>query len=159
VRYAALAVSSRAADAVSTTGQTLNQTTGVREPVTAVRAAIASLGENERTNTITQSGGGGLGGSVVAVGGAAAMIGFALTVGALIGGAVALAITVLSSTAAGCLVLTVGTRRVLEVFHWKKYGQLPPPRPMLTVNRPMIEAPGPRPVPRMTVSRADYIDT
>jgi hypothetical protein len=111
------------------------------------------------TNTITQSGrGGGLGGTVVAIGAAAAMIAFALTVGALIGGAVALGITVLSSTAAGCLVLTVGTRRVLEVFHWKKYGQLPPPRPMLTVNRPMIDAPGPRPVPRMTVSRADYID-
>jgi hypothetical protein len=26
------------------------------------------------------------------------------------------------------------------------------------VNRPMIEAPRPRPVPRMTVSRADYTD-
>lgn len=80
----------------------------------------------------------------------------AVTIAAQIGGAVALAIIVLSSTLAGCLTATVFTRRVLEVLQWRRTGQLPPPRPLLTVNRPAaIEPPAPH-VPRMTVTRADY---
>ena len=94
-------------------------------------------------------------GTVLAVGAAAALVAGAVTVAALIGGAVAIAVIVLSSTAAGCLALTVGTHRVLEVLHWRRTGQLPQPRPLVTVNRPALEPPAVH-VPRMTVSRADY---
>jgi hypothetical protein len=105
----------------------------------------------------TNTGGGGLGGSVLTVGAAAAMVVFAMTVGALVGGAAALAITVLAWTGAGCLALSSLTRNALHVAHWRTTRQLPPQRPLLTVNRPLpydqIEAPV---AARMRVTRADY---
>jgi len=94
--------------------------------------------------------------AILAVGAAAGLVAFAAVLAAIIGGAVAIAIIVLSSTAAGCLLITVGTHRVLEVLQWQRTGQLPQPRPLVTINRPLpIEPPAPH-VPRMTVTRADY---
>jgi hypothetical protein len=107
------------------------------------------------SNHVTTNSGGGLGGSVLTGGAAAAMVVFAMTVGALVGGAAALAITVLAWTGAGCLALSSLTRNALHVAHWRTTRQLPPQRPLLTVNRPLPIDP---PSPRMTVTRADYLD-
>jgi hypothetical protein len=94
-------------------------------------------------------------GAILAVGFAAAMISAAIVIGTLIGGAVAFAITVLAATTAGILAVRACTRSALEVAHWRATRQLPPQRPLLTINRPLpIEAPQ----PQMRVTRADYPD-
>jgi hypothetical protein len=107
------------------------------------------------SNHATVNNGSGLGGGILAIGAAAAMVAFAMTVGALIGGAAALAIVILAWTGAGVLILRALTRSALEVAHWRATRQLPPQRPLLTINRPLAI---PEPAPRMTVTRADYPD-
>jgi hypothetical protein len=111
------------------------------------------------SNNVKMSGGGGGGGVALLAGAGLLVIApVALVVGTLIGGAIALMLIVLGSAAAGCLVLNTVVRRCLDVAHWKKFGQLPPPRGPVTVNlrRPaapeQIEAPAPR------VERATFWD-
>ena len=110
------------------------------------------------SNNITTHSGGGLGGGVLAIGAAAAMVAFAMTVAVVIGGAVALAVLVLACTGAGCLVLSSVTRNVLHVAHWRATRQLPPSTPLVTINRPVYSELPPVQHPRMTVTNADYTD-
>jgi hypothetical protein len=106
------------------------------------------------SNTITTSSIGPVG-MILAVGAGAAFVVFGFYLATLIGGAVSLAIIVLASVAGGCLCLKVLTRCGLEIAHWRATRQLPPQRPLLTINRPLAL---PEPAPRMTVTRADYPD-
>jgi hypothetical protein len=98
-------------------------------------------------NTVKASGGGVGIGDLAGFGLAAAMVGLAMTVGALIGGAVALTIIVCGSTASGCMLLRTAIRSGLEVAHWRKFGELPPARQhLLSLRRtppPAIERPQP----------------
>lgn len=87
------------------------------------------------SNTITTSTGSGIG-TVLALGAAAAMITFAFVVGGVVGGAVALAITVLSATLAGCILVHTGVRAYLNVAHYRATGQLPARQPFLILSRP-----------------------
>src|SRR5215471_2104463 len=81
--------------------------------------------------------------TILALGGAGAMVAFAVVLGTLVGGAAAFAIVILASTCAGVLALGAVTRSGLQIAHWRATRQLPPTRPLLTINRP-LQLPEPR---------------
>lgn len=110
------------------------------------------------SNTVNTSSGSlaGLGGLMLAAGVAGGFVMLATIIGPLIGGALALGITIISWAIAGAIGVPTLTRAGLHITHYCRTGQLPPARPLLTINRPLALEPAQPHTPRMTVTRADY---
>jgi hypothetical protein len=115
------------------------------------------------TNKATVNGGGG--GAIIAGGFAGAMCLFAMTVGALVGGALALAILVLGATGAGCMFLGAVVRAGLHIAYWREHRQMPPRAPIIVGHlrqpapAPELEAPAAAPWGETRVWRPPSSDT